>query len=82
MSNWFIPTSLVYAGKQKISEIEAKGWSLNPGRYVGVVSEAVESDEDFRGSLLSLKTKLDELNSSSSLLELKITEDLSKILGS
>ena len=29
----------------KVSEIEEQGWSLNPGRYVGV-EEAEEDDDD------------------------------------
>ena len=37
-----------------ISEIEAQGWSLNPGRYVGVAAR-VEDDFDF-------KERLEELN--------------------
>jgi type I restriction enzyme M protein len=31
-----------------IKEIEAQGWSLNPGRYVGVMPGEDVSDEDFK----------------------------------
>jgi type I restriction enzyme M protein len=31
-------------------EIEAQGWSLNPGRYVGVAPGEAVSDEDFKES--------------------------------
>src|SRR5690606_16636290 len=30
-----------------VKEIEAQGWSLNPGRYVGVAAGEETSDEDF-----------------------------------
>jgi len=34
-----------------IEEIEAQGWSLNPGRYVGVAKKVVE-DFDFAESCM------------------------------
>lgn len=33
-----------------IADIEAQGWSLNPGRYVGL-TERLEDDFDFRERL-------------------------------
>jgi len=41
-----------------LKEIEAQGWSLNPGRYVGVAPGEAVSDEDF-------KEQLEELNEES-----------------
>lgn len=54
-------------------EIEAQGFSLNPGRYVGVVERAVE-DFDF-------KEKLEELNEQLELLNTEAREFESKIAG-
>ncbi len=34
-----------------LTEIEAQGWSLNPGRYVGVAPGETVSDEDFKEQL-------------------------------
>ena len=34
-----------------LAEIEAQGWSLNPGRYVGVAPGEDVSDEDFKEQL-------------------------------
>jgi type I restriction enzyme M protein len=31
-----------------LKEIEEQGWSLNPGRYVGVAPGEQVSDEDFK----------------------------------
>ena len=45
-----------------IKEIEAQGWSLNPGRYVGVASGEALSDEDFKEQLESLNEELETLN--------------------
>ncbi|MCE7796524.1 type I restriction-modification system subunit M [Sphingobium sufflavum] len=42
-------------------EIEAQGWSLNPGRYVGV-AEGEADDEDFLEKLEALQEELERLN--------------------
>jgi len=34
-----------------LSEVEGQGWSLNPGRYVGVAAGEAVSDEDFKAQL-------------------------------
>ena len=44
-----------------LAEIEAQGWSLNPGRYVGVVDVAVENF-DFIERLQELSEELQSLN--------------------
>ena len=43
-----------------LAEIEAQGWSLNPGRYVGATARDVE-DEDFREKLEELQEEFERL---------------------
>ncbi|NDD93167.1 SAM-dependent DNA methyltransferase, partial [bacterium] len=45
-----------------LKEIEAQGWSLNPGRYVGVAAGEALSDEDFKEQLETLNEELETLN--------------------
>jgi hypothetical protein len=45
-----------------LAEIEAQGWSLNPGRYVGVAPGEDVSDEDFKEQLETLNEELESLN--------------------
>ena len=45
-----------------LTEIEAQGWSLNPGRYVGVAPGEEVSDEDFKTQLGALNEELEGLN--------------------
>jgi type I restriction enzyme M protein len=63
-----------------IAEIEEQGWSLNPGRYVGVAQGEEEHDEDFAAKLEALQEELEVLNSESHELEQKIAENVAKIL--
>ena len=42
-----------------LKEIEAQGWSLNPGRYVGVAPGEEVSDEDFKEQLETLNEELE-----------------------
>ena len=44
-----------------VKEIEAQGWSLNPGRYVGV-AEGEADDFDFKERLEELNEELETLN--------------------
>ena len=44
-----------------VAEIEAQGWSLNPGRYVGV-AEREEEDFDFKERLQEQNEELEMLN--------------------
>jgi type I restriction enzyme M protein len=41
-----------------VAEIEEQGWSLNPGRYVGVAPGERQDDEDFRERLEELQEEL------------------------
>ena len=65
-----------------IAEIEEQGWSLNPGRYVGVAQGEVEHDEDFAARLQALQEELVVLNSEAHELEQVIAENVVKILES
>lgn len=61
-------------------EIEAQGWSLNPGRYVGVAKGEEMSDEDFREKLEVLNEELEVLNAEARELEERIAENVVEIL--
>jgi type I restriction enzyme M protein len=62
------------------AEIEAQGWSLNPGRYVGVAERDTE-EFDFVDRLDELNEELEVLNSEAQELEDKIAENVGKLLG-
>ena len=64
-----------------LQEIEAQGWSLNPGRYVGVVAGENVSDEDFNEQLVALNEELEVLNSQARELEQIIAANVAGILG-
>ncbi len=62
-----------------IEEIKEQGYSLNPGRYVGVI-EKEEEDFDFYERLEELNEELEQLNLEARELEEKISENVSHIL--
>jgi len=62
-----------------IEEIEAQGWSLNPGQYVGV-AEREEDDFDLMECLKGLKEELEVLNSEARGLEERMAENVMKLL--
>jgi type I restriction enzyme M protein len=62
-----------------LEEIEAQGWSLNPGRYVGVADRA-EDDFVFAERLEELNEELTVLNSEASELEERIANNVAKLL--
>lgn len=64
-----------------IAEIEAQGWSLNPGRYVGVVPSEDMSDEDFKAQFAALNEELETLNAQARELEQVIAANATGILG-
>lgn len=64
-----------------LKEIEAQGWSLNPGRYVGVVAGEDVSDDDFNEQLVALNEELEMLNSQARELEQTIASNVAEILG-
>lgn len=63
-----------------LSEIEAQGWSLNPGRYVGVAPGEQVSDEDFKAQLEALNEELETLNAQARALEQTIAANVAAIL--
>jgi type I restriction enzyme M protein len=63
-----------------IKEIEAQGWSLNPGRYVGVAPGEEVSDEDFKEQLETWNEELEALNAQARELEQTIALNVTEIL--
>jgi type I restriction enzyme M protein len=63
-----------------IKEIEAQGWSLNPGRYVGVAPGELVSDENFKAQLQTLNEELEALNAQARTLEATIAANVAGIL--
>jgi len=62
--------------------IKEQDYSLNPGRYVGVVIEEDGlTEEEFKTEMLSLNEELTQLNSSAKELERKITENLQLLVN-
>jgi len=63
-----------------LAEIEAQGWSLNPGRYVGVAPGEEISDEDFKEKLEALNEELEVLNAEARELESTIATNVAELL--
>lgn len=63
-----------------IEDIEAQGWSLNPGRYVGVAQKD-EEDFDFMERLQELNEELERLNTEAAELEERIRENVGQLLN-
>jgi len=63
-----------------INEIESQGWSLNPGRYVGVALGEAVSDEDFKEQLEELNEELETLNAQAREVEETIARNVAEIL--
>ena len=63
-----------------MKEIEAQGWSLNPGRYVGVTEREAE-DFDFAEKLEELNEELETLNLEAHELEERIGENVEQLLA-
>ena len=63
-----------------LAEIEAQGWSLNPGRYVGVAPGEALSDENFKSQLEVLHEELEVLNSQARELEEVISVNVCELL--
>jgi len=64
-----------------LTEIEAQGWSLNPGRYVGVAERAAD-DFEFAERLEELNEELGTLNVEARELEERIAENVAVLLES
>ncbi len=62
-----------------LAEIEGQGWSLNPGRYVGVADKGAD-DFVFAEKLEELNEELEVLNSEARELEERIAGNVAKLL--
>jgi type I restriction enzyme M protein len=62
-----------------LKEIEEQGWSLNPGRYVGVAARAAD-DFVFAERLEELNEELEILNAEARELEERIAENVARLL--
>ena len=65
-----------------IEEIEAQGWSLNAGRYVGVSAGEEENGEGFKAQLMALNTELETLGVQAQALGRSIATNAARMLGS
>lgn len=63
-----------------IEEIASQGWSLNPGRYVGVAPGEPVSDEDFKEQLEALSEELEALNATAREIETTVARNVAEIL--
>ena len=64
-----------------LAEIEAQGWSLNPGRYVGVAPGEDVSDEDFKEQVETLNEELESLNAQALELQTRIAQNVASLLN-
>jgi type I restriction enzyme M protein len=64
-----------------INNVEGRGWSLNPGQYVGITERPAEGF-DLYERLEEMNEELETLNSEAHELESRIAENVSKILES
>jgi type I restriction enzyme M protein len=64
-----------------VAEIEAQGWSLNPGRYVGVAPGEEVSDEDFKAQFEALNEEFERLTSEAGKLEKTIAKNAAEIVA-
>ncbi len=63
-----------------LDQIEQQGWSLNPGRYVGVAA-AEDDGVDFRVRLEELHEELEKLNAEAATLQERIAANVAELLG-
>ena len=62
------------------AEIEAQGWSLNPGRYTGSAA-VLENDEDSTVKLEELYDEFTRLSDEANVLRAKVDAAVQGILG-
>ena len=63
-----------------LEKIKEQGYSLNPGRYVGVAPGESVSDEDFKQQFAALNEELESLNAQARPLEQTIASNVAAIL--
>lgn len=66
---------------ETVDKIESQGWSLNPGRYVGVAPGEDLNDEDFKQRLNELNDELESLNCQARALEATIAQNVGELTG-
>jgi type I restriction enzyme M protein len=64
-----------------LDEVAKQGWSLNPGRYVGVAADEAASDDEFRLQYQTLAEEFERLSTESRELEAAIPRNVGEILG-
>ena len=62
-----------------ITDIKEQGWSLNPGRYVGIAARE-DDGFDFKVRLEELNEEFEVLNTEAGELEARISENVAKLL--
>ena len=62
-----------------IEEVKKAGYSLNPGRYVGVTDNGTMNDGDFKTTVIGLNTEFEKLTKEAHDLEKKIAENFTKL---
>jgi len=64
------------------ADMKEQEYSLNPGRYVGVViEEDGKTEEEFIGEVTALNDELNSLNSDSTKLERVIGHNIAQLVG-
>jgi type I restriction enzyme M protein len=63
-----------------LDEVQKQGWSLNPGRYVGVAA-ANDDGIDFRVRLEELNEELEKLNTEATILQERLAANVAELLG-
>ncbi len=63
-----------------LDQIAKQGWSLNPGRYVGVAA-AVDDGVDFRARLEDLNEELEQLTTKAAVLQERVSTNVAELLG-
>ncbi|QJB69868.1 N-6 DNA methylase [Parasphingorhabdus halotolerans] len=61
-------------------EIEAKDWSLTPGRYVGVAPEEEDEDFDFEEALRDIHIEIEGLNEEAALVAATIKKNFAELI--
>lgn len=64
-----------------LEEVKEQDYSLNPGRYVGVVIEEDGTEEEFIAEIVGLNEELGKLNEEARRLEGIITHNIKQIAG-
>lgn len=62
-----------------VEEIKANGWSLTPGRYVGVAPEEENGDFDFEEALREIHIELEGLNAEAGVLAAQIARNFREL---